>query len=111
MKTIIKSILTVAVSATVFISFTGDTLAACVRETGDAGRWRDAQRPSDRIATMCRRGQTYYRASRGKMILQNLNRTDCRDLVQYAKNQESWSRDWFLWSDIKCDRGMRMYIK
>jgi len=111
MKAILNSAKVIFLAATISASFSGNVLAACVRETGDAGGWRDAQSPAGRIETMCRRGQREYRASRGRMVLVNMNSRDCRDLIRYAKKEQSWHGDWFLWSVIRCDRGMTLYLK
>ena len=45
------------------------------------------------------------------MVFQNINDADCFALISYAQSQENWHGDWFLWSDIQCDNGMRMFIK
>lgn len=79
--------------------------------TEDAGRWRDSMDPAGRIKDMCSKAINYYRAQEGTMILVNRNDSDCSDLVNYAKQQESWHSDWFLWSEIECGYQMKMFIK
>jgi hypothetical protein len=106
-----KSILAASLAVMVFISCSAGAIAGCNRVTGDAGRWRDSSDPAGRIQDMCVRGINFYEAQAGKMIFQGRNGTDCGDLVAYAKGQESWHFDWFLWSEISCDSGMRMFIK
>jgi hypothetical protein len=103
--------LTVILAVTIFINFTSDALAGCTRVTNDAGRWKDAMKPSDRLAFMCTGSLDYYEGEAGKMILQNRNGVDCNDLVKFAKEQEKWQNDWFLWSEITCDNKMRAFIK
>ena len=93
MKKLVKAILTVILAATIFINFSSDALAGCTRVTNDAGRWKDAMKPSDRLAYMCTGSLDFYQGEVGKMILQGRDGVDCNDLVQYAKEQESWHQD------------------
>jgi hypothetical protein len=103
--------LAVPLAITTFASFSGDALAACQRQTQDAGRWRDSMKPSDRLSDMCVGQENYHAGEAGQLILVNPNPIDCKDIINFAKEQESWHGDWWLWSEIKCDRGMRMFIK
>lgn len=110
-KKLVKTTLAVILATVVFFSSSLDALAGCQRITDDAGRWEDPQSPSGRITSMCTAQLDFHQAQEGKMIFVKRNGTDCLDLANYAKAQESWHGDWFLWSEIKCDNGMMMFIK
>jgi hypothetical protein len=101
MKVAMKGLLITIVSASLCL----DALAAtgCSKTTGaGAGRWDDTMKPSDRLLDMCRKHQTEYVASAGKMDLAFDGPVDCIGASAYAANQESHHGNWFLWNDIVC---------
>src|SRR5215831_14504863 len=97
-----KSVLAASLSVIVFISCSAGAIAGCRTMTGDQGRWRDPNSPSGEINDLCVGQQNYHQGEAGKMIFLNSNPTDCKDLIAYAKQQDHWNGDWFLWSEIKC---------
>ncbi len=102
----------VILSLTIFCpSVLAETFSKCERVTGDAGRWEDSQSPSGRLDEMCRTNQHIYQGQKGTMVLSNINSSDCGAAISYAKEQESWHGDWFLWSHITCTNGMEILIK
>ena len=67
----------------------------------DAGRWRDSESPSGRIAILCGSGGGCYQAEAGLMCVQgDLNQCGCA--VAAATDWQSWHGDWFLWSAVTC---------
>jgi len=100
-----------AIAVIVSISCSAAAIAGCHCTTGDQGRWRDPMSPSGRIDDMCVRQQDFHQGQEGKMIFLNRDGTDCGDLLNFAKQNESWHGDWFLCSEISCDKGMQMFIK
>jgi hypothetical protein len=100
-----------AIAMIALISCSAAAIADCVRKTDDAGRWRDPDNPAGTLAHMCSSGIDYYQGQVGKVIFQGRNPTDCAALVNYANHEQSWHGDWFLWSEIECDNGMKMFVK
>jgi len=77
-------------------------MADYVRKTDDAGRWRHPDNPSGTLAHMCSGGKDFYRGQAGKILLQIRNSKD---------PEQSWHGDWFVWSQVDFDNGMRTVIK
>jgi len=100
-----------AIALVVFITCSADAIAGCQCMTGDQGRWRDQMSPSGRIEDLCIGQQSFHQGEAGTMIFLNSNGADCRDLVNFAKQNESWHGDWFLCSEVNCANGMKMFIK
>lgn len=109
-----SQILSFLLSLLVFMTFCFNVLAVpipkCSRANNDAGRWADKHRPSNRIEWMCEHDVKSYKAAKGRMVLKNINPTDCLAAVRYAEKQQSWHGDWFLWNNITCGK-MRIFIK
>lgn len=121
MNDIKRKIKTILITLTIFMCFSLSALAApadkCHNTSGDdAGRWDDEYKPSDRLAWMCEHKVPTYQAKKGRMELENINGFDCLYAFEFARRVESWHRNanpanWFLWNNISCDGGMKIYIK
>jgi Methyltransferase domain len=83
--------------------------AQCIH-SNDAGRWNDPMDPAGRIADMCLRHYNDWPAKSGHMVIQNMNTNDCANAIPFARHEQSWNGDWFLWNDITCGN-MRIFIK
>ncbi|KAK0633985.1 hypothetical protein B0T14DRAFT_417286 [Immersiella caudata] len=102
-----KTSLVTAILATL----SSTTLAAdcpCHRNE-DAGRWKDTNHsPAGVVGFLVDQGGGCFRGNgQGNLCVGMQNPTDHlrKCLKDYAKEQESYHRDWFLWTSISCSSG------
>lgn len=82
--------------------FIGGAVAACdCHHNDDAGRWRDPKSPSGMVSELCTNQGGCHQSEEGNMCIQG-DMTQCACAIEYAKAEESWHGDWFLWSAINC---------
>ena len=91
-------------STTAAVLLFGFASAQCdCRHNGDAGRWRDALSPADRVRDICTRDNLgCHDAERGRMCVTSPNRNQCSCAIEAANSWQSWNSDWWLWSSITC---------
>lgn len=109
MKVISTVVLSIMIFVSPYLSSMAHAQFGCIH-SGDAGRWTDNDDPATRLADMCARHYTTYQAQNGRMVIQNMNTNDCNNAIGFAKNQQSWHGDWFLWNEITCGN-MKVYIQ
>lgn len=73
------------------------------KHNNDAGRWRDALSPNDRIAELCSKGRAgCWDGERGKMCISGNLAAGCACAISAAARWQSHHGDWFLWSAVSC---------
>lgn len=84
-----------------------EVLGECVcAHNNDAGLWKDVNSPAGAAAILVsKNGGQYDAKTQGHMIIRftNINDNIKGCISATAANQQSYHRDWFLWSFIHCE--------
>lgn len=84
-----------------------EVLGTCVcSHNNDAGRWKDVNSPAGAVAILVSRNGGQYNANgQGHMAIHftNINDNIKGCISATAANEQSYHRDWFLWTVIHCE--------
>ncbi|GIZ37465.1 hypothetical protein CKM354_000091000 [Cercospora kikuchii] len=75
---------------------------SCARNN-DAGRWVDSRySPADAVDTLTASGQCIKAETQGNICVNgDASKFGC--LRQFARQEQSYHGDWFLWTAIQCE--------
>ncbi|KAG6356908.1 hypothetical protein INS49_014783 [Diaporthe citri] len=84
-----------------------EVLGECVcSHNNDAGRWKDVNSPAGAAAILAsKNGGQYDAKTQGHMTIRftNINDNVKGCISATAANEQSYHRDWFLWTVIHCE--------
>ena len=99
---------TTIITAILAMSSAASASCGCTRNE-DAGRWKDTRYDPYTVVSFLvdQSGGCFRGNGQGNLCVEMQNpTTELRECIKtYAKNEESYHSDWFLWTSIQCTAG------